>query len=145
MAQSKQVQLRAAVAAMLASLTVDGGIHQNRDFTLGSDHTVQVHVNLRNTDPTQPVMYANHPVDWKSELEIVVLARKSGSTEASDVADALWVQIFGLLMADQSIGGRADYIEPGIAEIEDGQADTSLCRLTWSLSVQHRTASNSIA
>jgi hypothetical protein len=144
MAQSKQVQLRSAVAAMLATLTVDGGIHENREFTLGTDHASQVHVNLRSTDPTAPVMYANHPLDWKTELEIVVLARKAGAIEAADVADALWAQIFALVMADQSIGGRADFLEPGVAEIDDDQADTSLCRLTWSVSAQHRTASNTI-
>lgn len=144
MAASKHLQIRAAVAALVASVA-GGRIHQNRDFNLATGIDSQVHVNFRRTDPDRVAMYSGHPVDWATELEIKVLARKVASQEAGDVADEIWVQVFGLVMADQSLGGRAAYLEPGTADVENAEGDTTTARLTWTLTVQHRTDNNSIA
>jgi hypothetical protein len=144
MANSKHLAIRAGAAAAVG--TVAGGrVHQNRQFTLAKGVVSQVHVNFRGSEPEQVVQYANHPRDWETDLQIVVLARKDGATEACDVVDALWVEIYGLLMADQSLGGLADYLVPQRVEVGDDQADTSVCRLEWFIQVRHRTADNSIA
>jgi hypothetical protein len=120
-------------------------VYQNRDFDLATGVDSQVHVNFRRADPTKAVMFSGHPLDWSSEIEIVMLARKVANQEAGDVVDAIWVQVFGLVMADQTLGGLADYLEPGTAEVENAEADTSTARLNWSITVQHRTANNVIA
>lgn len=143
MANSKQLQLRARVATVIAAVA-GGNVQQNREFNLPNNVASQVHVNFRSSQPEAVTMYVDHPVDWSTLIEIVILTR-AGTVEASDAADALWVEIFGLVMADQSLGGLAAYLVPGGAEVDDAEADTSLCRLNWSIAVQHRTSNNSIS
>lgn len=145
MSNSKQLQIRAAVATIMASVA-EGRVYENRDFNLAQGKDSQVHVNFRRSTPDKSSMqYAGHPIDWGTEIEIKVLTRKTDAGEASDLADAIWVDIFGLVMADQTLGGLVAYLDIAEAEIEDAEADTSTCRLTWSFTAQHRTDSNSIA
>jgi len=143
MPASLHIQLRAAVAALLAGIGAEA-IFQNREFTLSNGKYSQVHVNLRSTRPEDQVIFTSHPRDWATELEVVILTRKNGSVEASDAADSLWVAAYQALMADQTIGGRAWDLLPGEAEFEDAEGDTSLCRLTWLLTVHHRTSNNTL-
>lgn len=141
---SKHLQIRAAVAAAIATVA-EQRVVQNRDFTLAKGVDSQVHVNFRGSDPDKVSMsLAGHPIDWSTEIEIQVLARKIADQEASDAADAIWAQLFALVMADQTLAGKADYLEPGSVDVEDAEGDTSTCRLTWTLTVRHRTDSNSI-
>lgn len=146
MATSKQLQIRGAIAAVQVAAAVlpAARIHQNRAFALANGVDSQLHVNFRRSLPEKPVMFANHPIDWDSEFELTVLARKTASVEASDVADAVWAAAFAAVMADQTLGGLVDYVEPGEAVVEDAEGDTSLCRLTWTFTVRHRTANNTI-
>lgn len=144
MASSLQLQLRAAIAALLADLDAPGGVHENRDFDMANGVASQVHVNLRRSVPNDQVVYTNHPRIWLTDFELVILARKTGSSEASEVADALWVAAYAALMGDQTLGGRASQILPGEAEYDDGQGDTSVCRLTWTFTVDHRTSNNTL-
>lgn len=140
---SKHLQIRQAVSLALADV-VQGRVRQNRNFNLPTGVDSQVHVNFRGSEPERGGI-AGAPIDWATEIEFVILARKVADQDASDVADAIWAEVFGLLMADQSLGGLAAYIEPGSAHVEDGEADTTTCRLTWSITVQHRTNNNAIA
>lgn len=144
MAQSKHMQLRDAVAAAIASVA-GGRVYRNRAFTLAKSASSQVHVNLRDADLEQPTMYAGHPRDWLTDVQVVVLARRDGSAEADDVVDALWVEIYGLVMADASLGGLADDLQPGPMRITEDQADTSVARLEWLVTARHRTGNNSIS
>lgn len=147
MANSKHVAIRAAAAATLAGMTttVDAGVKQNRDLALATGRHKAIHINLRRTTPTDTVIYTDHPRDWETEIELVFLARKLGEVEAADVADALWVQAYGLLMADQTLGGLVEEIYPGEASWDDAEGDTSLCRLYWSFTAKHRTTNNTIS
>jgi hypothetical protein len=145
MSSSKHVQIRACAAALIAAIESppDGGVLQNRDFALATGVTSQIHVNFRGTDPlADDPVFTGAPRDWATDLELVIIARKDGSVEASDVADALWVDAYAAVMADQTLGGLAWEIDPGRVDVEDGEADTSLCRLTCLLKVKHRTANN---
>jgi hypothetical protein len=146
MANSLHLQLRNAIATMLvAGGIAEGRVHKNRQLQLGTAVDSQVHVNFRRSQPEEVVVYSDHPRDWTTDIEIVILARKFNSVEASDVADAMWVQLYGIVMADQSLGGLAAYLEPGEVAVDDVEGDTSLCKLTWIFSVQHRTDHNSIS
>lgn len=142
---SKQLQIRAALAALL---TASGGIgalvFENRDFALATGVSAQVHVNLRSSEPFDMLVYTDHPRDWRTEIEFVALTRKTGATEAGDAADALWVQIYQRVMADQGLGGLAWELLPGEATVEVDEADTSVARLTWLLTVNHRTTNNTL-
>ena len=145
MSQSQHVAIRMAVAALLSAAPALAGIkvHQNRDFDLPTGAAQQIHVNLAGTDGAEEVM-EGAPIDWRTELAVTVKARRSGLTGASDVADATWVVLYGLLRSDQSLGGLAMSISPGSANVDTDEADTSLARLDWRFTVEHRTDNNSI-
>lgn len=141
---SKQLQIRAALAALLVASLGSVSVYQNREFSLANGVTSQVHVNLHSSEPVDTVVFTDHPRDWRTVIEIVMLARKSGATEASDAADALWATAYAAVMADQTLGGLSWEIAPGEATVEVDEADTSLARLTWLLTVHHRTTNNTL-
>jgi hypothetical protein len=142
---SKHLALRAAVATALAGVA-GGRVYQNRSFSLATGVESQVHVNFRQADPEKDSMsLAGRPLDWSTEIELVILARKIADQEAADAVDAIWVQAFAAVMADQTLGGLADYLVPGSASVDDGEGDTSTARLTWTLTVTHRTSNNAIS
>lgn len=146
MATSKHLQIRAALAAAIVAAGVlpAARVHENRDFTLATGIDSQLHVNFRQSRPEDVVVFSTQPRDWTSEYEIVILARKAAGVEASSAADALWASVYQAVMADRSIGGRAIDLEPGEASVAEDEGDTSLCRLIWTLAVQHRTENNTI-
>jgi hypothetical protein len=144
MAQSKQMAICDAVAALLASVA-SGNVAQDRDYVLPTDKASQVHVNYSSSEPQEGMVYNVHPRDFATEIEVDVLARKSGSTQAAKVADALWVEIYGLVMANQTLGGLAIQLDPGGWDLVQDQADTSLCQLRGRFTVVHRTDNNSIS
>lgn len=141
---SQQLQLRAAIAAALvaAEVLAENRIHEDRAFQQAIDVDKQLHVTFRESEPAEEVLYEGHPIDWLSVFELTVLTRRAGGVEASDAADSVWAAAFAALMADQSLGGLADYLQPGPVSVEHAEADTSLCRLTWSFTLRHRTANN---
>lgn len=145
MPQSKHLQTRDAVAAAIAAArpALDGGVHTNRNFLLATGVMAQVHVNLAGSDPQgdDPVI-TGAPRDWSTDLEVVILTRKDNGVEAADAADAIWVDAYAAVMADQSLGGLAWELVPGRVDVESEEADTSVCRLTWNLAVHHRTTNN---
>lgn len=144
MATSVFLALQAAVAALFAGLA-SGNIQQNRDFSLASDVATQIHVNVGETDALQLHMGLDSPLDFDTEIEVTFLARKSGATEATAVADALFVDAYGLVMADQTIGARVWELQPGAAVYANDEAEVSLARLTWTFRVKHRATSNTIS
>jgi hypothetical protein len=147
MATSKHIEIRAAVAALfLAGTPLAGGnVLQNRDFALAGDVAKQLHVNLAGSTPEDSPVYAGRPRDWSTEIELVVLARADGGSQAHDVADAIWVDAYGRLMANQTLGGLVMGVDPGEMTVDPDEADTSLCRLTWRFTCKHRTTNDSIS
>lgn len=142
MTASLQLQIRDAVAALLAGLAVDGGVETNRDLVLATGVMSQVHVSLRSSEAIDAEVYTGAPRDWATSIEVVILTRKNAGVEASDAADALWAAAYQAVMADQTLGGLAWELLPGRSDIEDAETDTSVCRLTWTLTVHHRTSNN---
>lgn len=146
MATSKHLAIRAAVAALFAAATAlaGGRIFQNRDYTLASGVASQIHVNRVDSDPDGEIL-TGAPVDWVTQIEVVIKTRKSGATEAEDVADEIWTDAYARLMADQSLGGLVGLLTQGAVSFDQDEADTDVAVITWRFSVTHRTANNSIA
>jgi hypothetical protein len=146
MAQSKHSAIRAAVAALLttAPAVAGGRIYQNREFALATDVASQVHINYDGSDPSE-IVITGAPVDWDTAIEITAKARTSGGVSAEDAADALWVEIYSRVMANQALGGLVGQLSAGSAFVERDEADTAVCKLTWRFTVKHRTDNNSIA
>lgn len=147
MAQSKQVALRAAVAALLLAGTplASGNVLQNRNYVLPQGVAAQIHVDATGSEFLELHLGNDSPRDWDTEIELRILARKSASVEASDVADALWVDAYGRVLADPTLGGLVWQLEPGDMTSDPDEADTSVCRLIWRFTVKHRTTNNSIS
>lgn len=146
MAQSKHVAIRAAAAGLLsAAPPVAGGrIRQDRNLSLASGVESQVHVNFAGSDPN-PAAIQSAPVDWDTELEIVVKARGAVGVNAEDAVDALWTEIYSRFMAAQTLSGLVDAMIPGPVTLRNDEADTDTCQLTWRVQLLHRTSNNSIA
>lgn len=147
MDQSAHLAIRAAIAALMLAGTplASGRVHENRDFVLAQGIDSQVHVNFVRTLPSEDELFTDQPRDWESEFELKFLTRASGGSQAHDVADALWVEAYARLMADQGLGGLVWDLQAGEAEVDTDEADTSVCRITWRFTCRHRTANNSIA
>lgn len=146
MATSKHLAIRAAVAALFAAAPAlaGGRIFQNREYTLATGIDSQIHVNRVDSDPNVDVLFGA-PIDWQTQIEAVVKARRSGATEAEDVADAIWTDAYARLMADQGLGGLAMQVTQGAVSFGQDEADTDVAEITWRFAVMHRTDSNLIS
>lgn len=145
MAYSKHRAIREAVAAlMLAGTPVCGGrVFQNRAFKLATDVASQLHVNYGDSTP-EVIAVTGAPVDWRTQIELRILVRAAGATPAVDVADEIWADVYARVMADQSLGGLVGLLDPGPMAVDTDEADTSVARLAWLFSVDHRTSNNVI-
>ena len=146
MAISKHLAIRVAVAALFAApVALAGGrIFQNRDYTLPEGVASQLHVNRAESTP-EAIVLTGAPVDWQTELVVVIKARKAAGIDAEDVADEIWTAAFARLMADQTLGGTVSLLTPGVAVFDEDEADTDVARLSWRFAVTHRTDSNIIS
>lgn len=147
MTASKHYALTAAVvAALTASPALAGGnVMQNRTYPLATGVASQIHVNLATSDPQTPLSITGAPVDWITEVELVIKARAAGAAEAEAIADGIWTAVYARICADQSLGGRVQDFQPGPAYFDSDEADTSVAKVTWRFKVQHRTTSNTIS
>jgi hypothetical protein len=146
MATSKHMAIRAAVAALFAAATplAGGRVFQNREYALGAGVASQIHVNRVESDPEGEIL-TGAPIDWQTELEVVIKARKSGGAEAEDVADEIWTEAYARLMADQSLGGLAMLLTQGQVTFGQDEADTDVAEIRWRFTVMHRTTNNAIS
>jgi hypothetical protein len=145
---SKHVQIRAAVKALFASApAIAGGrIHENRSYALPEGVDSQVHVNLAESRPDGSTLYTGHPIDWATDIEIRIKARKSGTDEASTVVDAIWQQAWARLMGDATaLGGLSQGIAPGPVNWDDDQEAVGVESLTCYFTVTHRTNNDDLA
>jgi len=77
--------------------------------------------------------------------EVAIRTRTSGSTSAESAADTLSADVFNRLMADPTLGGLAQDIQPGAMVWEDEEGDTPIAVCTLRATVLHRTTDLSIA
>lgn len=143
---SKHRSVRVAVAALLSAnpSLAEGRIFENRNYRLPSGVESQVHVNYVQSEP-QRAAINGAPIDWDTAIEITVKARANDVLSAEDIADEIWTAAYARVMADQTLGGTVASIDPGVVTVDDDEADTGTCKLTWSILVRHETSNNSIA
>jgi hypothetical protein len=58
------------------------------------------------------------------------------------VADAVWVDAWAIVMADQSLGGLVQAIDLAPVLRDRDEADTDVHCITWQFTVMHRTTNN---
>lgn len=145
MAASQQLALRAFLVALLSQappLAVN--VFGNRDFALAEGVASQIHVNVSDSKPAVDELFTGSPIDWTTTFEILVKARKTGTTEASDVCDGIWLAVYARVFADASLGGRSKLTTPGEMAVDTDEADTSVAQITWYFTAVHRTANNAL-
>jgi hypothetical protein len=157
MARTKHRAIRAAVAALLraggtsispaptlsAPALKKGLVFENRVYRLAEGVISQIHVNYTGSDPDR-VAIKGAPIDWTTSIELLIRARREGDTSAEDVADEAWADVYARLMADQTLGGLAAYLDPGSMQVIDDQGEVDVCQLLWNVQYRHDTANNSI-
>jgi hypothetical protein len=147
MAASKHLGIRDAVAALYQAATAlaGGRIYENRDYPLQQGVESHIQVYRVQSVPERTLLAATAPVDWTTQIRTVIKARKSASASAEAIADDLAVSCYSRVMAAQTLGGLAGLLDPGPFEWDQDEADTSVVQVSWDITVQHRTESNSIA
>lgn len=143
MATSKHLAIRDAVAALLAPLAV-GRVHENRDYPLGEGVASQIHVYRLRSEPLRTNLSQIAPVDWTTDIRVLIKARTQDGMPAEETADELSCAVFAAVMGAQTLGGLADQIEPGPLGWEQEEGDHQVAAVTWDFSVLHRTQSNVI-
>lgn len=144
MASTLHLGIRGAVASALsASPALAGGrIHQNRSYVLNPGEASAIWVRRLDSSPARVVL--GH-LEWSTEVEVAIRTRASGSTSAESAADTLSADVFTRLMADPTLGGLAQDIQPGAMVWEDEEGDTPIAVCTLRATVLHRTTDLSIA
>ena len=83
---------------------------------------------LRDGDPGEPeVTLSPLRYHWQHQAEVEVIVQDKDASLRASLFDVLVEQINGVLVADRTLGGRCDWIEPGAPApadlpIEGGQA-----------------------
>lgn len=140
-----QTIVTAAVALLTAGTPLCGGrVYEGREYHLASTDASQIRVFLDESIPSAREI-TGAPVDWTTTVVNVIKSRRtSGATSAEQAADAIWVDVWARVMADQSLGGLVAMLDPQAVIRDRDEADTDLAVFTWRYIVQHRTSSNVI-
>lgn len=146
MSQTQHQAIVEAYAALLTAGTplAGGRVFEGRDLALGSDVASQIHVFLNDSIPNGDVL-TGAPIDWESEIAFVVRARSSASASAEKVADALLFEVWSRVMAGQSVGGLVTQFTAGPVTRDRDPADSNVAAFSWTPTVAHRTANNTLA
>jgi hypothetical protein len=140
MSQSKHQGIVTALATMLAALS-GVAVIEGRDIPLDTSTAKQVNLFLDDSTPSTG-MLTGAPVDWITQLNVQIKARRTASSSAEAVADAVWVDAWQIVMADQSLGGLVQGLDLAPVLRERDEADTDVHCITWQFTVMHRTANN---
>lgn len=148
MSASQHQAIAVAVAALLlvAPALSEGRVLEGRDFSLPVGVLSQIQVFLGDSVP-ESTLLTGAPVDWTTDVNVVIKARRSlvAALSAEAVADALWFDAWARVMAAQSLGGLVQSLVPSTVSRDRDEADTDVHVLTWLFQVTHRTTSNSLA
>lgn len=146
MSASKHLGLRDAVAALfLASTPLAGGrVLENRNAPLLDGIASQIHVTRVQSLPEKILIGALAPVDWTTEVRVLIKARRSGTTSAEVVADDIACDCFARLFADQTLGGRCDLMDPGPFVWDEAEEDSNVVVVAMTVTLTHRTEGNVI-
>lgn len=83
--------------------------------------------------------------DWMTDVIVEILARGTGGVQAADAADAISVDVYSRVMADQTLGGLAQSVRsPSIARRVE-QAEGELASVTFTFTLAHFTTGAAIS
>jgi len=146
MAASKHLGIRDAVAARYAGLLPEARILENRDYPLGNGVVSQIHVYRLQSVPERSLVGAAAPIDWTTDIRIVIKARRDGNNgiTAEAVADDLACSCYAALMADQRLGGLCQLMDPGPFQWDQEEGDSPVAVVVFDVRIVHRTESHVI-
>lgn len=144
---SKHLAIRDAVAALYAAATAlaGGRIHENRELPLREGDASHIQVFRVDSNPERNLLGATAPIDWTTQIRTVVKARKAGATSAETAADEILTACYARLMADQTLGGLAQLLDPGAIAWDQDEADSTVVMAAFDITAVHRTESNAIS
>jgi hypothetical protein len=147
MSSSKHQALVAYVAALFTAATAlaGGNVYEGRDFPLPAGTASQIHVFAEDSTPEANVL-TGAPVDWTTQVNVVIKARRAPGATAEHVCDSIWVDVYARAMADPTLGGglNVELLTAGPLTRDRDEADTDVAAFTWQVSVVHRTANNTV-
>jgi hypothetical protein len=144
MAISKHQQVRDAILARFAGMVPAGQIKPGRAWPVPAQAAKFIKVYL-DTSQAERAQFSGQPDDWNTRIRCEFHARGDDADTAEDVADALLVEAYGLVLSEPSLGDLCMDCKPvGIAWSTD-EADTTLAVVQLVFEAQHRTVFNSIA
>lgn len=138
--------VRNALANLLLAPTAlaGGRIHQNRDYALNQEEASAISV-YRRQSVAERWAIDGGPVDWLTEIEVLIKARTVTGTTAEVAADGLCSDVYARVMAAPTLGGLAmDTQPPGAIVWDQDEADANVATCTMTFTVLHRTAGNAI-
>lgn len=146
MPASLHLGIRDAVAALYsaAPALAAGRVLENRELPLPAGVESQIQVFRIFSSPERWAIQ-NGPIDWSTQIRTVIKARKGANDSAEIIADAIAVECFARAMADQSLGGRAEDLQPGPFNWDQDEADANVVAVTWDVIYLHRTSQQSIS
>lgn len=88
----------------------------------------------------QPAAIRGAPVDWDTGIRIDVESRFGvGNQEPDEVVTLLAAEVWAALFGDESLGGVADGMLPGIIDWNFADPERQIARVSMFLTVLHRT------
>jgi hypothetical protein len=112
---------------------------------MAEDVNRQIRIFHEQSDPEQ-AQIKGAPLDWRTSLRIECIGREvlSPAQDADSVADSLVGEVFKAVMADVSLGGRVQNIEPGPVPTTEEEADKSVSAIQTIFYFVHRTQEHTI-
>jgi len=146
MSKSKHQAIVTAIAALfiVAPALANGRVFEGRSYALPIGSASQIQVFIEDSTPEAEII-TGAPVDWTTQITVLIKARRSASESAEVVADAVWVDAYARVMADQALGGLVMLLTLGDITRDRDEADTDVAAITWRFAVTHRTDSNVIS
>lgn len=147
MATSKHLGLRDAVAALFAAAPAlaNGNIQENRDQPLDERSASQISVYRVQSIPERELLGSLAPIDWTTDIRVVIKARSMDGTSAEAAADDIACSVYSRLMADQGLGGLCNLMDPGPFQWDQDEADVHVVVVVFDVRLQHRTEANTVA
>ena len=146
MSTSKHLGIRDAVAALYAASTAlaGGRIYENRDYPLQQGVASHIQVYRLQSTPERSLIGPTAPIDWTTDIRTVIKARKDGSSSAEAIADDIACACYARVMADQTLGGLCQLLDPSQFVWTQDEADSNVVMAVWDIRVVHRTDNNLI-
>lgn len=140
---TRHLGIRDAVAAQLTGLA-GGRVYENRDQPMTPAIASQILVYRLQSVPERILIGPTAPVDWVTDIRIVIQGRSNGVSSGESIADSVAGGVYAALMANQTLGGLCQLLDPGPLMWDQDEADTAVHVATLDVRITHRTENNVI-